>query len=267
MESSSWWRRRRRYDPNDRHHHASDRGELAPPGPIPSCLRRIRPARSVRGQRGRQYGHDHRPREARSARRGAGLGRAGRRCISPTARSWSTPPRRPTWRISSTPPRARSSPMCWSMRGLASPSSNAMARSLGVVEVGGTVSIIDPAKHTVTKKITFDIPGCARRRSSRSGSASPRTARQDRGARACQPRRCAQRRNPRVQASSRRPAPGRWRSPRTRNIPDHQRRVERRLGHRRGEPQGDQVDPGRRAAGVLRSPSSEDRLLNRRRGS
>src|SRR5262245_65040264 len=26
-------------------------------------------------------------------------------------------------------------------------------------EVGGTVSIIDPAKHTVTKKISFDIPG------------------------------------------------------------------------------------------------------------
>ena len=44
-------------------------------------------------------------------------------------------------------------------------------------EVGGTVSVIDPVKHEVKKKITFEIPGCARKRSSRSGSTSRATAR------------------------------------------------------------------------------------------
>ena len=33
-------------------------------------------------------------------------------------------------------------------------------------EIGGTVSVIDPAKHAVTGKITFEIPGLRRATSS-----------------------------------------------------------------------------------------------------
>ena len=51
--------------------------------------------------------------------------------ISPDGKFWSTPPKRQIWRISSIPRRARSSPMCWSMRVLALPSSSTTARSSG----------------------------------------------------------------------------------------------------------------------------------------
>ena len=44
-------------------------------------------------------------------------------------------------------------------------------------EIGGTVTVIDPATRKITDKIIFAIPGLRRRRSSRSASASPRTAR------------------------------------------------------------------------------------------
>jgi hypothetical protein len=38
-------------------------------------------------------------------------------------------------------------------------------------EIGGTVSIIDPRKHEVIGKVTFEIPACGKRRSSPSASA------------------------------------------------------------------------------------------------
>ena len=105
-------------------------------------------------------------------------------------------------------------------------------------EVGGTVSVIDPAKREVTKKITFEIPGLAQG-GDPAGRDQHHQGRQDRlrRARPGQPRRRHQRGDPRgAEVSSRRPArlahgvhPGREISS------DHQRRIERRLGHRRGE--------------------------------
>jgi DNA-binding beta-propeller fold protein YncE len=43
-------------------------------------------------------------------------------------------------------------------------------------EIGGTVSVIDPVKHEVTAKITFEIPGLRKEAIRRSGSTSPMTA-------------------------------------------------------------------------------------------
>src|SRR6266446_1272837 len=102
-------------------------------------------------------------------------------------------------------------------------------------EIGGTVSVIDPVKHEVNKKITFDIPGLQDR---------------IRSARSCQSRcrgQCCDARGPEI--SSRGPArlahgvyPGR-------KISSHdQRRIERRLHHRRRKSQSHQDDPGRRAS-------------------
>src|SRR5215475_1067421 len=70
----------------------------------------------------------------------------------------STPPRRPAWRTSSTRRRARLSPT----------SSSTAARAVWTAdgaqfwvsaEIGGTVSVIDAAKHTVVKRITFAVAG------------------------------------------------------------------------------------------------------------
>ena len=97
---------------------------------------------------------------------------------APTARSSSTPPKPPTWRISSTTRPRRSSPTCWSTRARAIAEFKHDGSEVWVTsEVGGTVSVIDPVKHVGQAEDHASRPGPARRsRSSRSASASPPTA-------------------------------------------------------------------------------------------
>lgn len=118
-------------------------------------------------------------------------------------------------------------------------------------EIGGTVAVIDPSKQTITKKIAFNIPGM------RSEAIQPVGISITRDGKtafvALGPANRHRRR--------------RWREPSGHQVPagrsagvahgvhagrkipaNHERRVERRLHHRRRRAQSDQDHPGRRAA-------------------
>ena len=118
-------------------------------------------------------------------------------------------------------------------------------------EIGGTVSIIDPAKRVITGKITFNIPGLRREAIQPVGIGITKDGKTGfhcawPGQPRCS-RRCHHAHGDQI--SPGRPAglahglhPGRKISA------GDQRRIQRRLGHRRGRAEGDQDNPGRRAA-------------------
>ena len=115
-------------------------------------------------------------------------------------------------------------------------------------EVGGTVSVIDPVKHVVTQKITFDVPGLAKEliqpvgiRFSADGKLAfvalgpaNRVAVIDAATKQV------------IEISARRPARLATGAHARRQISfDDQRRFERRIGHRRRRAEGHQIDPRR----------------------
>ena len=118
-------------------------------------------------------------------------------------------------------------------------------------EIGGTVSVIDPAKHAVKKKITFDIPGLRKEAIQPVGISITRDGKT--GFVALGP---ANRvavidgaTHEVTEISARRSARLAHGVHAGRKVSaDHQRRIERRFGHRRRQPQGHQDDPGRRVA-------------------
>ena len=161
-----------------------------------------------------------------------------------TARSWSTRPRPPAWRISSTWRAAdvlanvlvdsRPRRATWTPDG----------KQVWVsAEVGGTVAVIDAATHEIVHKIEFAIPGV--------------TKEADPAGRASRSRRTA--RPP--SSRSARPTVSRWStrksyevkkyllvgqrvwnlafSPRRQAAVHHQRHQQRHVGDRRGRPEGD----------------------------
>ena len=137
-------------------------------------------------------------------------------------------------------PRTRSSTTCWSIRGRASPSSSRRAEVWVIRRDRWHGHVIDTATREVKKKIAFEIPGLRPRRSSPSACALPRTARRP-SSRSARPTaspwstpRPTRSRNTCWSAS----ASGTWPSRPTRRRSFDQRGLQRRVGHRCGEPGG-----------------------------
>ena len=231
--------RRRRHDPGDRCRDASRSSDTLPSGPDPELFTQDAAGKIlyVANENDNTVTIIDR-RKARPHRRDPGRRRAGGHGASArTARSWSTRPRPPTWRISSTPRRARSSPTCWSMRGRALPSSSATAPKCGYrPRSAAPCRVIDPVKREVTRQDHLQDSRPAAR-GDPAGRHRHHQGRQDRlrRARPRQPRRGRRCHDPQGdEISAGRPAglahgvhPGREISA------GHQRRVERRLGDRR----------------------------------
>ena len=103
-----------------------------------------------------------------------------------TARCWSTPPKRPTWRISSTRRRTRRRQRAGRSAARASPSSTPDGTQLWVsAEIGGTVTVIDPATRKIMHKI--ELRGAGRARRSHPAGRHPDHARRQEGVRRARP--------------------------------------------------------------------------------